>query len=201
MPDSAEVDFVAGADPTLGERIRGVRTAAMMTLADLAEKTGLTQSFISRIERDKANATVSTLLKLCAALEIEVASLFDDHDMDDVVTIASRKAVEFGGERLKEFLLTSSREARVQVLYSVIEPGGGSGDDPYSLPTDFGFVFVVQGQLRVHVRDRDYILEERESLSYSPNALHSFYNDTKSPTEVLWVMYPALPRGDRKWRE
>ena len=63
----------------------------------------------------------------------------------------ARPPINFGGRKMREYLLTPAGEKRVQAILSYIEPGGGSGDEPYSLPTDVEFVFVLAGQLRVVV--------------------------------------------------
>lgn len=51
-----------------GVAIRAARQAAGMSLQQLAEKTGISKSWISTIERGRASPTVDTLERLAAAM-------------------------------------------------------------------------------------------------------------------------------------
>jgi transcriptional regulator with XRE-family HTH domain len=52
------------------------RTAARMSMAEVAEQAGLTKGFVSKLERDLANVSVASLIRLCDALGVSVGSLF-----------------------------------------------------------------------------------------------------------------------------
>jgi len=49
-----------------------------LTFADVADRTGLHRTAISLIERGERHMTLLVFLKICAALKIDPASLFDD---------------------------------------------------------------------------------------------------------------------------
>lgn len=57
----------------LGAAIRLVRKAQKLNQADLASKTSLRQPLISDLENGTINATVDTILKVLAALELDLA--------------------------------------------------------------------------------------------------------------------------------
>ncbi len=66
----------AGSDPVaLGRRLRHHRRAAGLTLADLAERVGLSASALSLIENGKREARVSLLAPVASALGVEVGTL------------------------------------------------------------------------------------------------------------------------------
>ena len=67
---------------------------------------------------------------------------------------------------MTEYLLTPSGEKRVQAILSDIEHGGGSGDDPYALPADVEFVYVLAGQLQVTVADEQITLEQGDAFTF-----------------------------------
>ena len=62
----------------VGDEIQKHRKAARLTQAELAEKTGLTQSHISRLENGEHTATHLTLEKIARSLNIEIRQL-DPH--------------------------------------------------------------------------------------------------------------------------
>lgn len=60
----------------LGARLRGLRTAANRTLADVAEQCGLTVAQVSQIELGKSATSTWTLARLAAALRTPLDRLF-----------------------------------------------------------------------------------------------------------------------------
>jgi len=186
-------------DVRIGARLRGVRLAQRRTMAEVAAASGLTKGFLSRLERDQANASVAALVRLCAALDLPVGSLFEPAPAGQVVRAGDYPPLEFGGHGLREFLLTPRGERRLAAIVSEVRPGGGSGAEPYGLPADVEFVLVLAG--RVHLRfaaPRDgggetaVDLAEGDAFTFPPAAAHTF---TAGPdgARVLWVISPALP--------
>ena len=100
--------------------------------------------------------------------------------------------INFGGSRIKEYLLTPSGEKRVQAILSDIEPGGGSGDEPYSLPADVAFVFVLAGQLQLTVAGEQITLERGDAFTFPAGTRHTFrVPKPAGRTRVLSVFSPA----------
>src|SRR5258705_13910757 len=60
----------------LGERLRAIRLLRRRTLKDIAAAAGVSESFVSQLERGRSSASVATLQRLAAALGIEVSDLF-----------------------------------------------------------------------------------------------------------------------------
>src|SRR5947208_11394138 len=60
----------------LGERLRAIRLLRRRTLREVAEAAGVSESFLSQLERGRSNASVASLQRLAAALGIEVSDLF-----------------------------------------------------------------------------------------------------------------------------
>lgn len=66
----------------LGERIRYLRNKQGRTQEDLAESIGTTQPHFAKIEQGSVNIGLEMIQKIAAALDVEVAELFEDkHDM------------------------------------------------------------------------------------------------------------------------
>ena len=61
---------------SIGQRLQSIRVAKNITQATLVERTGIPQSGLSNIERGKNDITVSTMIRICFALDINPAELF-----------------------------------------------------------------------------------------------------------------------------
>jgi len=62
----------------VGKRITELRTVQGISLTNLAKRSGIAQSSLSYIESGKAQPTVETAYKICAALGITLAEFFSD---------------------------------------------------------------------------------------------------------------------------
>ena len=89
----------------LGARIRSMRTERGIQLKDLAEKSGLSSAFLSRLERGQVSSSIGNLIQIAQALGSAVAELFDDastasrseatvHDVDE--SLVDQKVVGTG---------------------------------------------------------------------------------------------------------
>jgi transcriptional regulator with XRE-family HTH domain len=181
----------------LGARLREARHAQRKTLAQVAEQSGLTKGFLSKLENDQTSASVASLVRLCEALAIPVGALFDS-TVGQVVRHDAYPPIEFGGTGMREFLLTPKSERRVQALLSEIEPDGGSGEARYTLPTEVELVFVLSGRLWIDLSGEPVVLDAGDCLTFPAATEHAFRAEGRHPARVLWVVTPALP--DQGWR-
>ncbi len=67
----------------LGKKIARLRQIKGLTQEDLAETTGLDRSYLSHIERGVANPSLSTLLRISAALGVSICDLLCGGEEDD----------------------------------------------------------------------------------------------------------------------
>ncbi|TWS18742.1 helix-turn-helix domain-containing protein [Tsukamurella asaccharolytica] len=182
----------------VGAALKAARSARRLTLADVAERIGVTKGYLSKVERGLAAPSMAVLVSWCDALDVPVGSLFNGGAASSVVRADAYPSVRFGGEGLSEFLLTPSGERRVQVLLSHIAPGGGSGDDAYALPAEVSFVLVQHGTLRLAFPPQPSVeLGVGDAMTFDPVRPHVFAAGPDG-ARVLWVMAPALPAGERR---
>ena len=196
MPSASSGDAAPDAVPDgarIGAQLKAARLAARMSMAEVAEQAGLTKGFVSKLERDLANVSVASLIRLCDALGVSVGSLFQA-PKGEVVRHDDRPPINFGGRKMTEYLLTPSGEKRLQAILSDIEPGGGSGKEPHSLPADVEFVFILAGQLNVTVAGEQITLEQGDAFTFPATIEHTFQVPPRTGrTQVLWIISPALP--------
>ena len=182
--------------PRFGGRLRAARRARGLTARQVGEAAGVTKGFVAQIERDETSPSVSTLLRICDAVGIEVGSLFES-PWSDLVRVTDRTRIDFGGSGVTDWLLSPNPDAPLQVLYSEIAPGGGGGDEAYTLAADHEFVLVLTGSLRVTVGDAEHVLEAGDALTFCPRDPHTWANASRTEAAtVLWVMSPS-PYGRR----
>lgn len=184
--------------PHIGQRLKANRKAQRRTLNEVAQASGVTRGYLSKIERDLASASVAALLRICSALDISLSALFENNSTGRIVRRDNYPSINFGGHDLAEYLLTAPTERRVQVLLSEIRPGGGSGNEPYSLPAEVEFVYVLSGELELGFPDQTVRLCPGDAFTFDAATAHTFRaHSLDQLTSVLWVICPALSAGVR----
>ena len=173
-----------------GPRLRQLRLSRKLTLLDVAERSGVTKGFLSLLERGRLRVSVPTLLRICEAIGINIGSLFD-YPAETFEREGS--PVQMGGADIDECFLTPRDEELIQVMCTLLRPGGGSAG-AHTLDAVTIFAIALRGQLDLIVDSVPLPLAVGESTTFSARLLHEWSNPADSETEVLWVIAPPLPR-------
>ena len=177
----------------LGEKIKKIRNGKSFSLRDLAGKVDLSASFLSQIEQGKASPSIENLKKIANCLDVRVSYLIEDEEVKkDTVLIRrnERDSIESIDPNTKISLLTSTDiDKQMEPIIYEIGPKGESGRESFSHPGE-EFVFVLEGQLEIDINEKNYILDEGDSLYFKSTQKHKFVNPTDKMTRVLWVVTP-----------
>ena len=175
----------------LGGRIRALRQARRLTLRDVAERSGVTESFLSQVERDVTSPSIATVQRIARALDLSIAQLFaEEPQTGRVVRREARRRVEYQGLKAVDEFLTSNMAGRLQVILSTIEPGGGTGAEPYTHDSDEEVVVVLAGVLDLWVGDEHYVLREGDAITFPSRLPHWNVNHGDRPASVLFCLTP-----------
>jgi transcriptional regulator with XRE-family HTH domain len=178
-------------ESVLGRTVRSLREERGMALRELADLAGVSSSFVSQVERGIANPSVASLRRIAEALGTSIGALFDGRESGGKLVLASDRARMVHPERKwEDFLLTPKTARRLQVILSIIEPGEGSGDEPYSHDSDEECVVVLKGSLEFHVAGETYLMSEGDSLTFESRQPHWNRNPGDTKAEVLWIITP-----------
>ena len=61
----------------VGERLRTLRQFRRYTLQSVAARSGISESFLSQVERGRSNASIASLKRIADALGVSMADLFE----------------------------------------------------------------------------------------------------------------------------
>lgn len=175
----------------LGTRIRALRQARRLTLRDVAGRAGVTESFLSQVERDVTSPSIATVHRIAGALGLSIAQLFaEDAETGRVVRREARRRIAYPGLGAVDEFLTSNMAGRLQVILSTIDPGGGTGAEPYTHDSDEEVVVVLGGVLDLWVADEHYILHEGDAITFPSRLPHWNANHGDTPATVLFCLTP-----------
>ena len=182
---------ILSTDLQLGPRIRALRQARRLTLRDVADRAGVTESFLSQVERDVTSPSIATVQRIAGALDLSIAQLFaDEPSPGRVVRREARRRIAYPGLKAVDEFLTSNMAGRLQVILSTIEPGGGTGEEPYTHDSDEEVVVVLEGILDLWVSDEHYVLREGDAITFPSRLPHWNMNRGQEPATVLFCVTP-----------
>jgi transcriptional regulator with XRE-family HTH domain len=178
--------------PSLGAKLRILRRSRGLTMKDVANASELTESFISQVERDSVNPSVASLLRITAALGVHIADLFDQAGKRNgrIVRRTQRSRLIYPGLASTDALLSPNLEGKLQVTWAESEPGGSSGDQPYTHPGDEECIVVIKGTLAVWVGDERYTLKAGDAITFESRTPHKWQNVGRGRMEAIWVVTP-----------
>ncbi len=175
----------------IATRVRETRLEKQLTLKDLADRTGLSRSYLSQIETGKCSPSLATLKRIAQALEVRTVDFFADELLDDPIVIGRDEWIKVrlpGWEADVRQIVRTVSNKRMQPFFTEIEPGGRSRE-PYShAGEEFGF--VLEGELTITVGDRTHQVGEGLAFYYSSLLPHSWENKGNKKVRVVWVVTP-----------
>jgi transcriptional regulator with XRE-family HTH domain len=183
-----------------GPRLRHAREASRMSLGEVAARSGITKSFLSRVERDMTTPSVASLRGICDALGLSVAELFHTPQTTLVRWADRPRIVDLPkAADVVDTLITPADERHVTVLETAVAAGGSGGSTLYTLPSECEVCFVVQGSVEVQVEDQQFTLAAGDALTFGAAVPHS-WKALNDGARILWILAPGLPDPQRSIR-
>jgi transcriptional regulator with XRE-family HTH domain len=160
-------------------RLRSLRHTLGLSLDELAARTNLSPSTISRVETGKRTISLDILLPLAAALQVDLDTLLDVRSDDDVVI---RPAPSSSGERTTWLLSrptgsTLAVKMRLEPSRHAAEPRVHPGHD---------WFFVTEGRVRLMLGEREIIVETGEAVEFATMTPHAFAA-IDGPAELIGI--------------
>jgi transcriptional regulator with XRE-family HTH domain len=173
--------------------LRAVRRQRGLTLEQLADQTGLTKSYLSKIERGRSTPSIAVALKVARALDVDVGRLFSDEATGAKITIdraPDRVAAAAGGRyhALATALLGKSMSP------FVVRPTQIVSDDPHPEHAGNEFVFVHAGTVELGYGDQTVTLDTGDSAYFDASVTHKLRSVGPEPAEVVVVAHAQPDR-------
>ncbi|KXU37242.1 cupin [Ventosimonas gracilis] len=172
-------------------RIKRFREARRMSLRVLGEKSGTSASFISQLERGLCGANASTLIRIADALSIRFSDLFEQvaPSLHRVLTPDKRPLLPTASG-CRKMLLSQRPIHEIEVYIGEFEPGGSTGEQPYTHGQAHEMLLVLSGEIEHWLGDEHFYLKTGDCMEYSTATAHKTANTSQARAEVLWIIAP-----------
>jgi transcriptional regulator with XRE-family HTH domain len=175
----------------VGERLRSIRRSRRCTLRTVATRSGLSESFLSQVERGQSSASIASLRKIAEALGVTIADLFELEGVPRprVLRRSERPSLAFGvlGRKL---LLTPRRLENVEVFVGELDVSGSTGTQPYAHGDSEELFVVLSGTVQLELGGELFELEHGDSIDYRSSTPHRASNVGEDLAEVMWIISP-----------
>ena len=181
--------------PGLGVRLRHARMVRGITLKELANEAGCSESMLSKIENDKAAPSFGTLHRIATALGTNISELYatTNGHSDRVVSRSGERPVLMTdnlrtGKGLElERLIPYSREHLLQGNIHRIAPGGGSEAIVHA-GEEIGY--VLEGEIELVIDGQRFRVGKGDSFHFRSELPHAYRNVGAKVARVLWISTP-----------
>lgn len=174
--------------------IKRFRTAKKQTLQELADRTGLTKGYLSKVERSGKAPPYSTLSKIAAALAVEVTTLLSREidPPENVRLCISRKT--------QRNLIPGAEQFPGYDYEVLAEKKSGKNMEPFIIHAPFEaertyshegeeFIYVMDGQLEFYYGADTYILNPGDNVYFDSVIPHVGKSMGHDKTKLLVVIY------------
>jgi transcriptional regulator with XRE-family HTH domain len=177
----------------IGRKIKRLRLDRGLNLQDVANTTGFTKGYLSKVENSKKAPPVSTLLVLAKALGVHISAIFSDEDDRPSITLVkkserttmARNGTEFGysyeplapqfhQRRMDPYILTVPVRSRRRRFFQ------HKGEE---------ILFVLEGTARFMYGDTELLVEEGDCIYFDSSVPHLGVADGSKPVKCFMVIF------------
>jgi transcriptional regulator with XRE-family HTH domain len=186
-------------EETIARNINDLRKKRKITLDKLADLTGLTKGYLSKIERSQKAPPYSTLNKIAMAFGVDPASLLEENPQEKgrlQISFTKKlegKSINVVGSLAEGSLYGYNYEA-------LAFDKSGKNMEPFIIEPSFDeeavfqhegeeFMYVLEGTHELIYDGNRYIMEKGDSVYFDANVPHTGRSLGKKKAKLLAVMY------------
>ena len=210
MTDPSRVEDAASLD--IGRRLRSARVSAGLTLFAVAERTQLSEGFLSKLERGQASSSIANFIQITNVLGIGMHQLFAP-DSESRTTVAVHRGAELesaeitsSGHRWRP-LAGGAALDQMEVFHLIL-----SREDPMKTMVSHPgqeHCYVLTGEILFHVGEAKHRLQSGDGIFINSELPHRAENCEEAeahllmtvtkiahgPTPLDWWRLPMIPSG------
>jgi transcriptional regulator with XRE-family HTH domain len=189
----------------IGQRIRKFRLKKNFTLQELADKSGYSKGYLSKVEKSEKAPPVATLSVIARELGVSVSVILGEETKDDSICLVRQN------ERM---LMAKTGEEFGYAYEALANPYRNKHMEPFvlSYPSDDALkhtfqhdgeemLFVLQGQMRFRYRNSEFILNQGDCLYFDSGVAHTGEPIGDEPLKTLIVLYTGSPKGPMNFEQ
>ncbi|MEQ8443592.1 MAG: XRE family transcriptional regulator [Alphaproteobacteria bacterium] len=200
--NDADIDAVTA---RIGNRVREERHTKRLTLSELASLSGLSEGFLSRLERGHAACSIANLIHICQALGIDLSDMFAQEGKPPRSMVTLHRAsngnpgeVTATGYRYRH-LAGGALQDDMEIFHLVF-PAQNGMETRVAHPGQ-EHCFVLGGEIDFLVGNEQHRLGPGDGILIDSGQPHLARNAGDTPAEVIMtVTHVGAPAAPEWWR-
>jgi transcriptional regulator with XRE-family HTH domain len=186
----------------IAHRLHELRDAQGLSLATLAERSGVSKSNISLIERGESSATATVLDKLSAALGVTVASLFEKPAEDAPSPVSRLKDQPVWTDPGSGYVrrnLSPGLYSPIQLVEVNFPAGQRVAYETATRDVDVHQqVWIIEGSMDVTVGESQWTLDTGDCLAMRLDQPITYHNATSKPARYIVSLVTQAHKPPRR---
>ncbi|MBW2096024.1 MAG: helix-turn-helix transcriptional regulator [Deltaproteobacteria bacterium] len=185
-----------GGPALVGERIRNVREKKGLSLPDISQRTGISESTLEDIEKGNMDPPLGTVIKLAKALEMKMGyfisgeetrpfTIVRQGDRKVISRYDSKKGQQYGYQY--ESLAPHKKDRHMEPFMVTLEPA--ETEEERSSHDGQEFIYVMEGTMEVRLGEEVHLLYPGDAIYYDSTVPHLVKCHGKEATRILAVLY------------
>lgn len=177
---------------TFGKRLRATRKQLGLTLAEVAQRSGVSITTISRAERGQLALSYEKFSALGAALKMDMAAMFSQADaevarLDRPVVTRAGAGVLYQGQAVSyEFLGTSALGKQMSPILGTVHARRINGPQDFARHEGEEFVHILSGAVEVYFEDGSMLrLARGDSIYFDSRIGHAYISVSRRLSRVV----------------
>jgi transcriptional regulator with XRE-family HTH domain len=189
----------------IGKRIRQFRIQNKLTLQELADETGFSKGYLSKVEKSEKAPPVSTLSVIAQTLGVAVSNILGEEAVAGSICLVREN------ERTR---MAESGEEFGYAYEALASPYPNKHMEPFilSYPSDDAakrtfkhdgeeMLFVLQGKMRFKYGSREFLLNSGDCIYFDSSIAHIGEPIGDEPVKILIVLYNGIPKGSMDFEQ
>jgi transcriptional regulator with XRE-family HTH domain len=186
----------------IGERIREIREAKSISIAEMIERSGLDEKQVTTLEATGGIPSLAPLIKVARVLGVRLGTFLDD--VDESGPVISRKeqydkGISFSTKdtashkHMDYYSLSSAKSGRHMEPFIIqIEPVNKGVNFVLSTHEGEEFIYCLEGIVEIKYGNETYWLEEGDSIYYDSIIAHHVHAGGEHGAKILAVIYTPV---------
>jgi transcriptional regulator with XRE-family HTH domain len=179
---------------TLGADLRALRKARGLKLLEMADVLGRSVGWLSQVERDMSEPSITDLREIAACLDVSVSMLFRHaaapaHEAGFVVRKDARRPIGSSIAGLVEELLSPDLTDDFEMVHSTFLPHSKIKDTVIRPTQEVGY--LVSGTLQIEINGKTHHLNPGDSFRVRGEPFR-WANQSDEPAVAIWVIAPPV---------
>jgi DNA-binding XRE family transcriptional regulator len=183
----------------IGNTIRELRQKHGLTIAEIAEQTGISRGMLSKIENAQTSTSLETLAKLASALGISLSALFRNYDVPGggaqlVKNGEGMEVVRRGTKRGHTYHLLAYDQGPTKLFEPfLITMDDASEVFPIFEHPGIEFIYMLEGKIEYRHGQSIYLLEPGDALTFRGDIPHGPEKLVELPIRFLATIHYSAP--------